>query len=111
MARDGWHIVEEAGVLTVARRWPARFDVAVETVLPMVSRRRLAQQVRQDVWRALRRLKGFSPVVRVAPEAGMLAVTAGGQVDGPVARAQAEARIAGVLADAANRERWIRWAS
>ena len=111
MARDRWHIVEEAGVLTVARRWPARFDVAARTVLPVVNKVRLARQVRQDVWRALRRLKGFAPVVRVAPEGGMLAVTAGGQVDGPVARAQAEAKIARVLADAGNRRRWIRWAS
>ena len=103
--------MEEAGVLTVARRWPVRFDVAARTVVPVVNRRRLARQVRQDVWRALRRVKGFAPVVRVADEDGMLAVTAGGQVDGPVARAQVEARIAGVLADAGNRERWIRWAS
>lgn len=103
--------MEEAGVLTVARRWPARFDVAAKTVLPAVDRLRLARQVRQDVWRALRRLKGFAPVVRVAREGGMLAVTAGGQVDGPVPRAQTEARIARVLADAGNRERWIRWAT
>ena len=103
--------MEEAGVLTLARRWPVRFDVAAKTVLPVVDRLRLARQVRQDVWRALKRLKGFAPVVRVAPEGGMLAVTAGGQVDGPLARVQAEARIARVLADAGNRQRWIRWAS
>ena len=110
MRRNGWHIIEEAGALTLARRVPVRFDLAVRRVLPMMNRLRLAHQVRQDIWRALRKVRGFTPVVRIDAEGGVLAVTAGGQVDGPVARIEAEARIARVLDNPANRTRWIRWA-
>ena len=110
MRRNGWHIIEEAGALTLARRVPVRFDLAVRRVLPMVNRLRLAQQVRQDMWRALQKVKGFAPAVKVEAQGGALAVTAGGQVDGPVARARAEARIAQVLDNPRNRARWVRWA-
>lgn len=110
MGRSRWHIDRQAGVLTVARRLPVRFDLQVRRVLPMADAGRMARQVRQDVWRALRGLRGFSPAVRVAPEAGGLAVIAGGQVDGALPRAVAEARIAAMLDDPDNRARWARWA-
>ena len=111
MARNRWHILTEDGALTMARRVPVRFDLSVETRLERGGKARIAQQVRQDIWRALRDLRGFAPVVRVeACEAG-LKVTAGGQVDGPVPRKAAEARIAQVLDNPANRARWQRWAS
>ena len=111
MRRDRWHILEEAGALVLARRWPVRFDLAVRREMPSVGRHRLARQIRQDVWRALRRLRGFSPAVRIEEDGGVLLVTAGGQVDGPLPRAFAEARIAEVLDDPANRARWARWAA
>jgi len=110
MRRTGWHIIEEAGTLTLARRVPVRFDLGVCRVLPVVNRLRLAHQVRQDMWRVLKRVKGFAPAVQIETRDGQLVVTAGGQVDGPVARAWAEARIADVLDDPVNRARWIRWA-
>lgn len=106
--RDSWHILCEDGVLTMARRLPVRFDLAVETTLPGGSVRRIAHQVRQDVWRRLRGLRGFAPAVRVAVEDGRLRVTAGGQVDGVVNRAHAEAAIADVLENPAHRARWAR---
>ena len=108
MARDRWHVIEEAdGALTLARRMPVRFDLAAETVLPArVGRRRLAHLVRQDMWRALRHLRGFAPVVRVARVTGGLHVRAGGAVAGRLARADAEARLAALLADPARRARW-----
>ncbi|WP_294613967.1 hypothetical protein [uncultured Roseovarius sp.] len=108
MGRDRWHEVEEAGALVVARRWPVRFDLAVVTVLPRGGRRFLAHQVRQDMWRALQGLRGFVPAVRVTRTAGGLEVVAGGEVRGRFDRAHAEARIAAVLDDEANRARWQR---
>lgn len=110
MVRDGWHILREEAALTMARRLPVRFDLGVETRLGAGCKRRIAQQVRQDVWRALRDLRGFAPAVRVEEDGDGLRVTAGGQVDGVLHRARAEARIAGVLEDPGNRVRWQRWA-
>ncbi len=111
MSRNSWHILREEGALTLARRLPVRFDVMVRTVLPKGRKLRLAHQVRQDVWRALQDQRGFAPVVRVTEEDGQLVITAGGQVDGVVARAAAEARIAQVLEHPGNRRRWLRWAA
>jgi hypothetical protein len=111
MTRKTWHILEEDGALIMARRVPVRFDLGVTTHLPGGDRLRLAQQVRQDVWRALRDLRGFAPAVRVTDYAGGLEVMAGGQVDGVIPRKTAEARIAEVLENPSNRARWQRWAS
>lgn len=101
-----WHMIRDGERLTLARHLPARFDVAAETVLPDARRGRLAHQIRQDVWRALRQLRGFSPVVVVDRRAGRLHVAAGGRLDGR-APPGTTARIAHVLEDGANRRRWI----
>ncbi|SFN57575.1 hypothetical protein SAMN04487859_10569 [Roseovarius lutimaris] len=109
MGRDRWHeIEEEGGALVVARRWPVRFDLAVATRLPKGGRRYLAHLIRQDMWRALQTLRGFIPAVRVTRSYGGLEVVAGGEVQGRFDRADAEARIAAVLEDPANRARWMR---
>lgn len=110
MSRNHWHILHEEDALTMARRVPVRFDLQVTTQLGVGDKLRLARQVRQDIWRALRGLRGFAPAVRIERAARGLRVTAGGQVDGPLPRARAEARIADVLQDPANRARWMRWA-
>ncbi len=110
MPRNRWHILRDETVLTLARRLPVRFDLSVSTQLPDGSRLRVAQQVRQDIWRALQHLRGFAPVVRVERIEGGLEVTAGGQVAGVFPRAQAEASIADVLNDPRKRARWTRWA-
>jgi len=108
MGGDRWHLIEEEGALTLTRLLPARFDLAAETVLAgHGGRRRLAHLVRQDMWRALRHLRGFAPVVRVWRVPGGLHVMAGGAVDGRFARAEAEARIALLLADPGHRARWM----
>ena len=113
--RDGWHLLREGSVLTLTRRVPARFDLSASTVLPLsgrvVGRARLAHQLRQDVWRCLRDLRGFWPVVRIERREDALRVTVGGAVEGarpPVALA--EARLADLLADPAKRARWLRHA-
>ncbi|EAQ27566.1 hypothetical protein [Roseovarius sp. 217] len=109
MGRDRWHVIEEEGALTLARRVPVRFDLAVETVLPGVTgRRRLAHLVRQDLWRALQSLRGYAPVVQVTRRADVMQVRAGGAVAGRFDRAKCEALIAVVLEDADNRARWMR---
>lgn len=108
MRRDRWHVIEEeGGALVMARRWPLRFDLAVSAQLPDAGRRWIAHQLRQDLWRALRGIRGFAPAVRVVRHTGGLCVTAGGEVAGRFDRAHAEARIAAMLADRANRARWL----
>ena len=104
-----WHIEREDDRLTLARRLPARFDFAVERRFPLVARGRLAHQIRQDMWRALQSLRGFSPVVEVARSGDGLQVKAGGQVDGGnFPKAWAEGVLSTVLENAANQARWVR---
>ncbi len=111
MSRNRWHILREAHALTMARRVPVRFDLAVTTQLEGGDKLRLARQVRQDIWRALRGLRGFAPAVRIEEAACGLRVIAGGQVEGRVPCMHAEERIANVLENPANRARWLRWAA
>lgn len=107
--RGKWHIFREEGSLTVARQVPPRFDVAVSVVLPPAEPLRLAQQIRQDMWRAVQAVRGFSPVVKVEEQADGLLVTAGGRVAGRVPGNLAS-EIKAVLADEAKRSRWLRHA-
>ncbi|MEX5577042.1 hypothetical protein [Pseudophaeobacter sp. A-200-2] len=110
MTRNSWHIARTSDTLTLSRCLPARFDLAVETMLPDGDSLRLAHQIRQDMWRALQDVRGFSPVVRVAQTAEGVRVTAGGRVLGLVSPVLAE-RIEAVLENPANRGRWLRHAA
>jgi hypothetical protein len=107
MTRRGWHISREAGALVLARDLPVRFDVRASAAFPPARKGRLANQIRQDMWRALRDLRGFSPVVVVEETAEGLAVTAGGRAASPFPKARIEACIAALLASAAHRRRWL----
>lgn len=108
MSRARWHIRDADGVLTLSRRLPARFDVAAETRLPAAPAASVAHQVRQDLWRRLRGVRGFQPVVQVTRGDGGLTVRAGGSVAARAfPRARIEAEIAGLLSDGAHRARWI----
>ncbi len=109
MRRSGWHILQEGGVLTLCRQTPARLDVAVTVALPSADPLRLAQQIRQDMWRAVQNVRGFSPVVQVEPHAEGLLVTAGGRVAGRVPGNLAS-EIKAVLEDEVKRSRWLRYA-
>lgn len=108
MARTRWHTLHDGAALTLCRHLPPRFDVRARTVLPACAPVRLAHQIRQDMWRALQNVRGFSPVVRVTPEGGVLIVEAGGRVIG--ATAGLSARIEAVLEAPALRARWVRFA-
>lgn len=105
MRRNHWHMARAGGGVVLARG-PARFDVSAETVLPAAPAARVAHQVRQDVWRALQRLRGFSPVVSVQPSEKGLTVVAGGAVAGAIPP-ETGAEIAAVLENPANRARWL----
>lgn len=106
----GWHITKDAGQVTVSRQLPARFDVSASTQLPGGDAARLAMQIRQDLWRDLQRLRGFSPVVQITNHAdGHLNVQAGGRLMGRVS-ANLEVEILTVLEDPKNRARWLKCA-
>lgn len=117
--RAGWHLRREGAVLVLTRHLPARFDLSASLRLPTapgqrIGRARLAQLVRQDVWRCLRGLRGFWPVVRIERSEDALHLTAGGalgqgQVNAAL-RAQAEGKLAALLADPARQRRWLRHA-
>ncbi len=101
-------MIETEGEVTLARALPPRFDLAVETSLPAArGRRRIAHQVRQDIWRALRRLRGFSPVVTVSAEGAGLRIRAGGRALSPIPPGAADV-IRALLENEANRRRWLR---
>jgi hypothetical protein len=109
LARIDWHIERDGACTTVSRRLPARFDVSAEAEFPLAHPARLAQQIRQDMWRALRNVRGFSPVVRIERREGSLLVTAGGQASAPISGV-IENRITELLNDAVRRKRWLKWA-
>ncbi|OCX66012.1 hypothetical protein BFP70_07775 [Thioclava sp. SK-1] len=107
-----WLMIDEGcGVLTHARGWPLRWDLAVESAFPLANPRRLARGVRQDMWRRLQNLRGFRPMVRVAAGEGGLVIRAGGEVDGRFPRAKLEQDLADLLADPGLRSRWLTWAA
>ncbi|WP_425073081.1 hypothetical protein [Sagittula sp. S175] len=107
--RGGWieQRTEEGYIL--ARHWPPRFDISASTELPPLRAARLARQVRQDLWRALKSLRGFSPVVEIRFTKHGLAVTAGGRVEGRAPHG-IESLVQAVLDDPARRSRWQSWA-
>jgi hypothetical protein len=112
MARDKWHIETEGDRLTLSRLKAVRFDFSAKTMLPDASRRRVAHQIRQDMWRALQALRGFSPIVEITRENGHLRVKAGGQVEGGnFPRGKIENMVAELLEDVANRQRWLAFAA
>lgn len=104
-----WHVLQDGAVVTLARHLPVRFDVSGKTTLPSGRPLRFAHQIRQDMWRALRDVRGFSPVVRLEPDGAGWGVTAGGRVVGVIDACVSE-RISELLEDATLRARWVRHA-
>ncbi|MBM7069568.1 hypothetical protein [Actibacterium sp. 188UL27-1] len=105
-----WHILRDGAVVIVTRQLPPRFDVMAQTELPDAGRLKIAQQVRQDMWRLLQKLRGFSPVVSVERHAAGLTVRAGGRAMHPFHRTTLEAQLAELLAEPERRARWLRHA-
>lgn len=107
MARGGWHILRDGAALTLARHLPVRFDLCAEAVFPPARKGRLAGQIRQDLWRLLKGLRGFSPVIRIEPAEAGLRVIAGGRAARPFPGARTEAAIAALLDCPVHRARWL----
>ncbi|MFO7854262.1 MAG: hypothetical protein R6V44_03390 [Paracoccaceae bacterium] len=121
MSARGWRTAETGAATSLSRDGaPADAPLAAATGAwaappakdPGRFRAALAHQVRQDLWRALRTVRGFAPVVSVAAGTdGRVEVEAGGRlVAGTGARRQVEAAAAALLADPALRRRWTRHA-
>ncbi len=109
MGARRWQVVREGGSVRLHRPGAGVMDVSVVSVFPNCLRPIvLAHEVRKDLWRMLQRLRGFSPVVAVAPCADGWRVTAGGQVRSAVwPRVQTERQLRDLLDDPARRRRWI----
>ena len=112
MTRSWTNIDTGAGVLHARAGAPDRWDVEVSRVWPVaapVSRRRLAYQVRQDIWRALQSTRGFTPRVLVATathDHREIHVTGGGTLSQGRAAPVLADRIADILDNPDNRRRW-----
>ncbi|MEP2783760.1 MAG: hypothetical protein ABJP33_15250 [Pseudoruegeria sp.] len=103
-----WHINRTDDQLTLSRQLPVQFDIEAETTMPTVLRGRLAHQIRQDMWRKLQSLRGFSPAVEITSIEGGLRVRAGGRVSAnPFPKAKLEAQIQELLNSESHRSRWL----
>jgi len=105
---DTWLIDRSDSHVLVTRRKPVRWDVCATTELPRCHALRLAHQIRQDLWRELRRLTGFAPAVEVR-FGETFEVRAGGRVARHIPPRTNE-RIADLLENPGNRRRWLAWA-
>ena len=106
----GWWERREGATYALTRRLPLRWDVAADSRLPDLGRRRLAHAVRQDLWRMLQDLRGFSPAVEVVRAGDLCCLRAGGRVDGR-RPPDLPARIIEMLEDPARRAAWVRAAA
>ena len=107
----GWHILRDEARITLTRRLPPRFDVESRTTLPPMRAVPLAHIIRQDVWRALRNVRGFSPVVEITPSPEGLLVRAGGRIEGNFRKetsrfAHITPILLAILDNSRNRRRW-----
>ncbi|MDG1430811.1 MAG: hypothetical protein P8L68_00425 [Paracoccaceae bacterium] len=112
MSRERWNIDIDGDKLILSRNPVARFDFCVEATLPDASRLRVAHQVRQDMWRRLQTLRGFSPVVEVERCDSGLLVRAGGQIEAKrFPQRWAERQVQTMMECPITRQRWIRFAA
>lgn len=116
MKRAAWHITRTDACLTLSRRRGATFDVSAQTRFAFeagpLARGRLAQQIRQDLWRELQALRGFCPIIEVHADEAGLVVTAGGELTAkPFPKTKVQTQIEALLADPKKRARWRRGAA
>ncbi|RII37953.1 hypothetical protein DL237_14875 [Pseudooceanicola sediminis] len=114
MPRNVWHRLREAEAVTVTRRLPVQFDLEARTEVATtgpVSLTRVAHQVRQDMWRGLQGVRGFSPAVRVELRTGGVCIIAGGRIDGAAPTEATLHRLQRLLESRAHQGRWLRHAA
>ena len=100
-----WIIDQTDDHLLVTRRKPVRWDVSAEAEFPPAHPLRLAHQIRQDMWRELRRIRGFCPAVEIRI-GETLQVRAGGRVARHV-HPKASDWVADLLNSDTHRRRWL----
>ncbi|MEM0990903.1 MAG: hypothetical protein AAGK00_18705 [Pseudomonadota bacterium] len=109
-----WSLTHDAGRTHLAARGiPDRWDISVTATWPAdilspQARARLAHQIRQDIWRAAQRVRGFVPRVRVEQTDGHLHICAGGTITtGTPCPAGLTDALAAILQNDKNRRRWM----
>ena len=105
---DVWLIDRTETQVLVTRRKPVRWDVSARTSFPKCHPLRLAHQIRQDMWRELRRISGFAPAVEITL-GDTFEVRAGGRIARHVPP-RTDERIERLLENPRNRRRWLAWA-
>ena len=109
----GWALTQSPDATLLHRDgfppgWTVETQVRVPIALSQSQRARLAHQVRQDIWRANRQVRGFLPVIEVSTNADETVIRAGGSLmtrSGHVPTIAAA--IARVLDDERNQARWL----
>ncbi|MEM9046834.1 MAG: hypothetical protein AAGC81_19315 [Pseudomonadota bacterium] len=106
-----WALTESDDAVVLAPRGIApHWDLAVERSLPCptrCSRRHVARQIRQDLWRAMQVMRGFVPIVSVSWADQSAEIRAGGRFLCGAAPPNAFETIASVLDNEDNRRRWL----
>lgn len=108
----GWAVTQGDGSTLLHRAghppvWSVETTTALSGACSANQRLRIAHQVRQDIWRANRQVRGFLPVVQVSTDGHETVIRAGGSLmtrSGHVPTIAAA--VARVLADERNRTRW-----
>ena len=106
-----WQTVDTKERYLLSKRLPVVFDIYAQTVFPICRMDRLARQVRQDMWRALRRVRGFLPAVEATKTQDGLLLRAGGQLLCSAPKARMIESIEELLNSAEYRQRWLRYAA
>ncbi|MEM8740524.1 MAG: hypothetical protein AAGE13_03420 [Pseudomonadota bacterium] len=118
MSRTRWVRRDIGGTTRIAAHSARGWDLTARGDLPETGagsdprfRARLAHQIRKDLWRLLRGLRGFAPMVEIEFDAGKLSATAGGSLLAGPAPAGTAAQIADLLADPQRQRRWLAFAA
>ena len=113
-----WVIHDDGlSALLCPARGAVRWDIRVRRTIPGHAptaqiRARLACQIRQDLWRAVRHVRGFVPLVAVSDNSGVLVLEGGGRLDTASGhRPSLSTALGRVLDDPRNTTRWTAWAA
>ena len=91
--------------------WAFAVTLSMPIVLTTSQRSRMAHQIRQDIWRACRHVRGFLPLVQVSTNGDETVIRAGGSLATRSGHADAlAAKVARVLDCGNNISRWQRHA-